>query len=418
MEKQKPEKLPDYGRMEDIMIREGLEQGIVAIVIGGISIGAILLRLILSENYRRLVRASNSMMEVKKKWLRQLKKKFEKMYQVGVGVHNVSVFVDKYLNQRRILGLYLSTWESVNKQALLLCATGVIGVFLAGIYYNLEQTIVLPTIAVGICGMALIQLIDNFCCLEEKKKQLSRNLIYYFENYSKVKLEQQSEEQDGLGFDSKSDWNKQEEEELIRNEEAAPALAEDIDFVAEDKEVTVQPVSRREKRAKRKQEKLYLKQEEKEQKRLQKEQIQNKEDSLEETQKRREEKQRQRKQRALEELKHLKETETQDSKNKQTFEETKPQPMKTVYNLKQNTILSTASENKVQTNMMKPKDQTEPVQAARTVSNEESAAGEENCSPEEEIMRNLNLDSLNQTKKQDNKEQDKLIEEVLKEFLE
>ena len=29
----------------------------------------------------------------------------------------------------------------------------------------------------------------NFCRLQEKKKQLNRNLIHYFENYSRVKLE-------------------------------------------------------------------------------------------------------------------------------------------------------------------------------------------------------------------------------------
>ncbi len=48
----------------------------------------------------------------------------------------------------------------------------------------------------------------------------------------------------------------------------------------------------------------------------------------------------------------------------------------------------------------------------------ESAAGQEKLSPEEEIVKNLNLNSLEQMKKADTKEQDKLIEEVLKEFLE
>lgn len=66
MEKPETGELPDYGRMEDIMVREGLEQGIVAIIAGGITIVAVLLRLILSENYGRLVKASSSMTEVKK----------------------------------------------------------------------------------------------------------------------------------------------------------------------------------------------------------------------------------------------------------------------------------------------------------------------------------------------------------------
>ncbi len=400
MEKPETGGLPDYGRMEDIMVREGLEQGIVAIIAGGITIVAVLLRLILSENYGRLVKASSSMTEVKKKWLRLLKRKFEKMYEVGIGVHNIPVFVDKYINQRKILGIYISAWESVNGQAFLLCGVIAAGTLLLGIYYKLEQAIILPTVMIALGCMAFIQLVDNFCRLEEKKKQLNRNLIHYFENYSRVKLEpnlgQLVEQEKNLEIDLVLNSTQEEKkEEPLRNEEAAPALAQDVDFIEEDKSVTIQQESRKEKKARKKQEKLYLKQDEK-----------TEEDSLAAMQKRREEKQRQRKQRALEELKTLEANKLKNAENQQTstesieFQNTQEIPLPTSEKTKQNNIGL--------------KRQQESVKALQA----ESAAGQEKLSPEEEIVKNLNLNSLEQIKKTDTKEQDKLIEEVLKEFLE
>lgn len=411
-------KLTKHGGMEDIMIREGLEQGIVAIAAGGISAGAVLLRLMLSGNYRRLVRASNSMADVKKKWLKQLKMKFEAMYQVGIGVHNVDVFVDKYINQRKVLGINLSTWESVSGQATLLCGVSAVGAVLFGMYYNCEQTTILSTVMAGIGGMALIRFVDNFSCLDAKKKQLSRNLIDYFENYSKVRLEQEL-------LSAKPDNT----EEIVPNEEAAPALAEEVDFIQEE---TFVPSSRREEKALKRQEKQNRKKEAKEYKRRQKEEREemrlkmneenhgkDEEETLEELQRRKEEKQRERKARALEELRQMEEAAGKQQEAAETVTATdifaEPEINAAATKESAGTEEKVRKEKRAASNTVDTKLKAEH---ERITEKEETAAtGESEISPAEEIMQGLKLDNLAQIKKQNSKEEDKLIEEVLRQFL-
>jgi len=49
----------------------------------------------------------------KGKMLKQMTLKFEKSYEVNVGIHDMSVFVKKYLCQEKKLGIYLERWRTL-----------------------------------------------------------------------------------------------------------------------------------------------------------------------------------------------------------------------------------------------------------------------------------------------------------------
>lgn len=171
------------------MIKAILEEGYLFLAAGVLSIFAVILRVILSIGYGYLVKVSNSMDKDNTKSLEQLKKRFETMYKMNLGVKNVDIFVDKYINTIKKCGLYLSTWESISGQVRVLCVIIGIGAGIIGIYYDCGQLIILSTIGICAAGIAFTLFVDNFSSLTAKKNRFKINMSDYFENYLKVRLE-------------------------------------------------------------------------------------------------------------------------------------------------------------------------------------------------------------------------------------
>lgn len=482
--------------MEDFMIREGLEQGIVGVISGGIGVGAAVLRIMLTANYGSLAKASNSMAKTKKKWLRQIKLKFETMYRLEIGVHNVEAFVDKHVCQRKILGLHLSTWESISKQATLLCGLSAIGAIILGRYYECNQNTIFFTALAGVGGMALIRFVDNFSSLEIRKQQLSTNLTDYFENYSKVRLERILDE-------SKQQKEQQENiEDMLQPqaayEEAACSVTEEdkkttkkYDFSAmtnrqkkkaiKEREKEVAKQAKKEMKERRKQMRMKIKEEQAQYKRLKRRKAGEKEledeKTLEEIRRRREQTKLERKQRTLEELKQK---QLENPEQLEGFENTLKKAAMTANKAEEEvapaeegrekedriasaaiasgTMFAQSSAFASNTNMTveaidtlagnpqilkdtykdqqiitqeqaikeEQKHTIKEKQAAQETSKyiareqqivKEEEAASKAISAAEEIVQNINLETANKVKKQRNEKEDKLIEEVLKEFL-
>lgn len=157
--------------------------------LGGLGL---LLRLIVDLVYRQLVKESDRLGETKNKMLRHMKMKFSTCYKLKIGVNNVDTFVDKSVSKYRFCGVLLSTWDNACGQVLLLVLLIVPVAAVFGVAEKCGQDQVLMSGAVGILTSAVLILVDKSINLTGKKKLIRLNLLDYLENFIKVRLEQEA----------------------------------------------------------------------------------------------------------------------------------------------------------------------------------------------------------------------------------
>ncbi|HHU75130.1 MAG TPA: hypothetical protein GXZ28_11070 [Clostridiales bacterium] len=152
----------------------------------------LLTRLIVDVLYKRLLSDSNNLGQARNKTLKHLKMKFETCYKLKIGVNNVDTFVDKSVLHYRFCGILLSTWENFCGQVLyiLLLAVPILTVF--GVYYECGQDQLLFAGAVGILSSAVLILVDKSINLSSKKRLIHLNLVDYFTNFLQVRLEKEA----------------------------------------------------------------------------------------------------------------------------------------------------------------------------------------------------------------------------------
>lgn len=172
------------------MIKNLFEGNMFIYIMLGLCLVGVIIKLILELVYLKLVRASENMGTSKNKLVQSMKKKFEAFYKLKIGVNNVDIFVDKYILRHRFCGLLLSTWENICGQIVMLCVLiGSISTILGLIYESGKQE-VLTTFTVGIFTTGLLILLEGIINISGKKEILRLNMKDYLENYLKVKLEQ------------------------------------------------------------------------------------------------------------------------------------------------------------------------------------------------------------------------------------
>jgi hypothetical protein len=174
------------------MIQLLYDQNIIIYTYAGLCGFGLLLRLIVDLVYKHLVKESDNLGETKNKMLRHIKMKFETCFKLKIGVNNVDTFVDKNILRYRFCGLLLSTWDNLCGQVLLLnlLIVPIIAVF--GVVYKCGQEQIIFTGAVGILASAVMILVDKSINLSVKKRLLRLNLLDYLENFCKVRLEQEA----------------------------------------------------------------------------------------------------------------------------------------------------------------------------------------------------------------------------------
>ena len=147
------------------------------------------LRVLLAGYYRILLKAQRSMKTTKNKWMQKMKEQFILRYQAMLGVQNVESFVDKFLAERRILGIPLSSWTGLQIQLVSLCLLlGAVAAMYSCIQGASTETVMLAMFQ-GIWTSALLLLVDGFCMVSGKKDMLKCGMCDYLENYLQVRLE-------------------------------------------------------------------------------------------------------------------------------------------------------------------------------------------------------------------------------------
>jgi hypothetical protein len=168
------------------------EKNILLYTFAGLCGLGLLVRMIVNLVYKHLVKESDNLGATKNKMLKLMKMKFETCYKLKIGVNNVDTFVDKNVSRYRFCGVLLSTWDNFGGQILFLNLLIVPICTVFGVVYNCGQDRILFTGAVGILSSAILIFVDKSINLQGKKRMFNLNLLDYLENFCKVRLEQEA----------------------------------------------------------------------------------------------------------------------------------------------------------------------------------------------------------------------------------
>ena len=117
-------------------------------------------------------------------------------------IKNCSLFIEKHLKDMKVRNITFIQWKHISGQALLF------GIFLAGIGACMEIILgstlgeVLPFYILSFLGLYCYFSLSGWIDIEERKKGIKGNLMYFFENkkykgvYEKIKPEEIEEPED------------------------------------------------------------------------------------------------------------------------------------------------------------------------------------------------------------------------------
>ena len=182
---------------------------IMAIAIILMTIG-VLYQVAIGVAYQRMIQATDTMIGTDNKLLKQCKERFIQCYKLNGGVSNIPIFVDKYINRIRFMGMSVNFIKHLSGQIMMA------GVFVAGfgvckgIIEGKRFVDLLPFYIVSLFGIYLFLSISSIVDMPGRRKILKTNLTDYLENHIAERLEH------GIGDKEKLQWELEQEKETIR----------------------------------------------------------------------------------------------------------------------------------------------------------------------------------------------------------
>ncbi len=171
------------------MFRVFQEEKLITICMFAFLGSSILLRVFLGLLYRNMIKEADNMASTRNRLLKQCKTKFASCYQLGNGVANIPVFVDKFLNRMTLGHLSFETIYHLSGQLMLLSVVfsgiGVCKSIIGG------RTVgeVLPFYIVSFFGLYVYFSVSTVVDVRGKKRMLKINLVDYLENHLSPRIE-------------------------------------------------------------------------------------------------------------------------------------------------------------------------------------------------------------------------------------
>ena len=171
------------------MIEKVLNGNVLLYILIGVFSFGMLLKLILFVGYSRMIRASNNMGRTNNKFINKLKLKFETLYKLRIKVNNVDAFVDKSINNHKIGGILLITWEKLSGQVAIICVFIGLTCILYGVYLEVNRMWIVSVLSMSILTGGLLIVLENLLNKHYKKEIIKGNIVDYLENFLINRLE-------------------------------------------------------------------------------------------------------------------------------------------------------------------------------------------------------------------------------------
>lgn len=160
--------------------------------------------------YQRMIQATDTMMGTDNKLMKQCKERFIQCYKLNGGVSNIPIFVDKYINRIKFMGMSVNFIKHLSGQIMMA------GVFVAGfgvckgIIEGERFVDLLPFYIVSLFGIYLFLSISSIVDMPGRRQMLKTNLTDYLENHIAERLEH------GLGDKEKLQWELEQEKDTMK----------------------------------------------------------------------------------------------------------------------------------------------------------------------------------------------------------
>ncbi|MDE6639516.1 MAG: hypothetical protein K2K63_03200 [Acetatifactor sp.] len=165
------------------MISVFAEQKVVSICMFACLVLSIFLKIFLGMLYRHMIKEADNMAITNNKLLKQCKIKFSNCYELNNGIHNIPVFVDKFINRLSLGHFSFDLIYHLSGQLMLLsvvsAGVGICRSILAG------RTLgaILPFYIVSFLGLYLYFSVSTVADIKGKRRVLKINLVDYLENH-------------------------------------------------------------------------------------------------------------------------------------------------------------------------------------------------------------------------------------------
>lgn len=183
-----------------MILQDSYFMGIVLLLL----VLSILCQIIIGVLCQKLLRESDNMAVTENKLLKQCKLKFSNCYELNEGTVNIPVFVDKFMNQIRFIGISLSNMTHLSGQLMLLSVFVSGAGVCKGIIDGNTLVELLPYYIVSLFGLYAYFSVSSLVDAKGKKNMVRTNLIDYLENHL-VKHLQLAQEEEMQPFIIKAD---------------------------------------------------------------------------------------------------------------------------------------------------------------------------------------------------------------------
>lgn len=184
----------------------------------------ILYQIAIGVIYQRMIQQADTLSGTENKLLTQCKERFINCYKLNGGVANIPVFVDKYINRIRVLGMSINFMKHLSGQLMLA------GVFVAGfgvftgIVEGSKFVDLLPFYIISLFGIYLYLSTMSIVDMPNRRKMLKTNLTDYLENTVAQRLEHGIVEKEKLLWELAQEKNAKAER---RKEDMEPTADEE-----------------------------------------------------------------------------------------------------------------------------------------------------------------------------------------------
>lgn len=158
----------------------------------GVCLCDMMIKILLHSTYKRLLREATDIAHSKHRLMKTLRMKFDTCYQLKIGVPNVGLFVEKYLQHYRIGGISIKAWENITNICIVFIMSGSVG---KGLWAMMNQqtgeAIFLPLLG-GVIGTGFLLFLDVVWNTENRFEMLRVDITDYLENICKPRLENET----------------------------------------------------------------------------------------------------------------------------------------------------------------------------------------------------------------------------------
>ena len=181
---------------------------------------SIICQIIMGVIYHRLIWETENMSTTNNKALQQLKLKFSSCSKINERVSNVSIFVDKFMNQIKIGCIPLTFLKHLSGQLMLLAIlVAGIGACL-GISRGENFFTIIPFYVISFLGLYCYFAVSSLIDIPSKTKILRTNLVDYLENHMAGRLKQTQSDMQLINMDEPDDTASSKNKSILSTENA------------------------------------------------------------------------------------------------------------------------------------------------------------------------------------------------------